>query len=383
MKTMERVVTINLNGNPYQLEEPAYDALRAYIARAETALNGNPDKAEIIRDLEQAIADKCARHLGSAKTVISATEMKRVLEEMGPVNGDEEKPAGGAEADDDDDDFGPRPPRRLYRIYDRHAWTGVSAGMAAYTGVDVAWIRTAWILSAVFSGGFTVLVYLVLIFAVPVAATSEELAAAHGAPFNAQEVIDRAKREYSKFAERGEETWRRERRAWRRQWRRNAGDGPFMHVSWGEGVFTPNAPAAAPAKPVGYVTRMFAGLFALVFSLITAALLIAFLYAFFSLLSTGAVLGWTPPDDIPTWMAILLLAIAYGALSSPFSALRRSSYATVAGHNSYGGGADGFITLVMVAVAVWLSYLYWPEARELIQAVPDILRSIGQTIGAD
>ncbi|HET9231783.1 MAG TPA: hypothetical protein VFO00_10880, partial [Vitreimonas sp.] len=123
-------------------------------------------------------------------------------------------------------------------------------------------------------------------------------------------------------------------------------------------------------------------LFALVFSLITAALLIAFLYAFFSLLSTGAVLGWTPPDDIPTWMAILLLAIAYGALSSPFSALRRSSYATVAGYNSYGGGADGLITLVMVAVAVWLSYLYWPEARELIQAVPDILRSLGATIGA-
>ena len=31
--------------------------------------------------------------------------------------------------------------------------------------------------------------------------TSEEWAAAHGVPFNAQEVIDRAKREYGKFAE--------------------------------------------------------------------------------------------------------------------------------------------------------------------------------------
>jgi phage shock protein PspC (stress-responsive transcriptional regulator) len=370
---MERVVTINLNGNPYQLEEPAYDALRAYIARAEAALAGNPDKAEIIRDLEQAIADKCARHLGSAKSVISAAEMKRVLEEMGPVNGDDEKPAGDEQADNDD--FGPRPPRRLYRIYDRHAWTGVSAGLAAYAGIDVAWVRTAWILSAIFSGGFTVLVYLVLIFAVPVAATSEELAVAHGAPFNAQEVIDRAKREYGKFAEQGEEVWRRERRAWRRQWRhqRNMFGDVFVHDT---------APAA-PTKPVGYVTRMFAGLFALVFSLVTAALLIAFLYAFFSLLSTGAVLGWVPPDDIPTWMAILLLAIAYGAVSSPFSALRRSSYATVAGRTSYSGGADGLVTLVLVAVAIWLSYLYWPEARELIQSVPAILSSIGQSMRTD
>ena len=117
----------------------------------------------------------------------------------------------------------------------------------------------------------------------PVAATSEELAAAHGAPFNAQEVIDRAKREYGKFAEQGEEVWRRERRAWRRQWR----DHRSM---WGD-VFVHDAPPATPSKPVGYVTRMFAGVFALVFSLVTAALLIAFLYAFFSLLSTGAVLN--------------------------------------------------------------------------------------------
>src|SRR5688572_4749174 len=153
---MERVVTINLNGNPYQLEEPAFDALRAYIARAEAALAGNPDKAEIIRDLEQAIADKCARNLGAGKTVISSAEMKRVIDEMGPVNGDDDKPASGDDADDGDTDFGPRAPRRLYRIYDRHAWTGVSAGLAAYAGIDVAWVRVAWILSAIFSGGFSV-----------------------------------------------------------------------------------------------------------------------------------------------------------------------------------------------------------------------------------
>lgn len=375
---MERVVTINLNGNPYQLEEPAYDALRAYIGRAEAALTENPDKGEIIRDLEQAIADKCARHLGASKTVISASEMNRVLEEMGPVAGDDGTPGDAQRAGGDD---GPRPTRRLFRIYDRHAITGVSAGLAAYIGMDVGWIRAAWILSAIFSGGFSVLIYLVLIFAVPVAATSEELAAAHGDPFNAQEVIDRAKREYSKFAEQGEEVWRRERRAWRRHWRRDWGDGAFVHSTWGEGVFRPEP--AAPAKPVGYATRMFAGLFAFVFSLITATMLIAFLYAFFSLLSTGAVLGWSPPDDIPTWMAILLLAIAYGIISSPFSAMRRSSFATVAGYRSSNIGADSLITLVMVAVAIWFSYLYWPEARDLIQSVPEILSSIGRSLRAN
>lgn len=370
---MERVVTVNLNGNPYQLEEPAYDVLRAYIGRAEAVLADNPDKSEIIRDLEQAIADKCGSYLSSAKSVISAAEMNRVLEEMGPVEGEDAEPNGEAGTPGDDELHGPR--RRLYRVKDRAVISGVCSGIGAFFDLDPNVIRLLFILSAIFSGGFTILVYIILMFAIPSAHTSEEWAAAHGVPFNAQEIIDRARREASKFAEDSEKAWRRERRAWRRHWRTHHG-GPWG----GEGVFIYDPPPAPPGKPAGYLTRMFAGLFALVFSLITAALLIAFLYAFFSLLSTGAVLGWTPPDDIPTWLAILLLAIAYAAISSPFAALRRSSYATVSGHTSYGGGADALITVVLVAVAVWLSYLYWPDARELIQSVPNALRSIGESL---
>ena len=79
---MERVVTINLNGNPYQLEEPAYDAVRAYLQHAEAKLANNPDKAEVVRDLEQAIADKCASYLSPVKSVVADDEMKKILDEM-------------------------------------------------------------------------------------------------------------------------------------------------------------------------------------------------------------------------------------------------------------------------------------------------------------
>jgi len=360
---MERVVTINLNGNPYQLEEPAYDALRAYMSRAEAALGQNPDKAEIVRDLEQAIADKCATHLSPGKTVISAAEMTRVLEEMGPVEGEGD---GGAQQQQQAG-AGPqhepwRPARRLYRIYDNGAWTGVSAGMAAYAGVDVAWVRVFWVLSALFTGGFTGLIYIVMIFAVPVASTSEELAAAHGAPFNAQEVIDRAKREYGRFAETSGENWRREERRWRRSWRQQQ---RAWDQSWSSG--NPAAQAAmAPAQPVGYVERMFAGLFAFVFSIITAALLIAFLIAFFSILSNGSVFGWTPPGDVPTWLVLVVLAIAYAAISSPFSALQRTSYATLSGRRT-GGATDGLATLAIVLIVGVFAWTYSSEARDFIE----------------
>lgn len=366
---MERVVTINLNGNPYQLEEPAYDALRGYIARAEAALAENPDKTEIIRDLEQAIADKCGGYLSSAKTVVSADEMKRILEEMGPVEGDTGKEPPNAEAGAA---YGPR--KRLYRIKDRAVISGVCSGIGAYFDLDPNIVRLIFVLGALFTSGFGVLVYIVLMFAVPSAHTSEEWAAAHGVPFNAQEIIDRAKREYGRFADDSEKAWRREQRAWRRQWRRHQRDwssfGPF------------DGAPAAPYQPAGYVTRIFAGLFALIFSVVGAALLIAFLFALFALLSTGAVLGWAPPADVPLWLAILVLAIAYGAITAPISLLRRSSYATLSGQPIYHGGVDSLIMLVLVGVALWLSYTYWPEAREVMQSIPDALRAFGASLKA-
>lgn len=357
---MERVVTINLNGNSYQLEEPAYDALRSYMTRAEAALGANPDKAEIVRDLEQAIADKCAAHLSPGKSVVSATEMARILEEMGPVDGDPEAGAAQGQGGAAPQHEQWRPARRLYRIYDNGAWTGVSAGMAAYAGIDVAWVRVFWIVSGLFTGGFTCLVYLVMIFAVPVASTSEELAAAHGAPFNAQEVIDRARREAGRFAETSSASWRREERRWRRSWRRQQRN---WDAGWDAGAAQA---AAAPAHPVGYVERMFAGLFAFVFSIITAALLIAFLIAFFSILSNGSVMGWTPPSDVPTWLVLVVLAIAYAAISSPFSALQRTSYATLSGRRT-GGATDGLATLAIVIIVGAFAWTYSDEARAFIE----------------
>ncbi|MCX7359702.1 MAG: PspC domain-containing protein [Alphaproteobacteria bacterium] len=357
---MERVVTINLNGNSYQLEEPAYDALRSYMSRAEAALGANPDKAEIVRDLEQAIAEKCSARLSPGKSVVSASEMTRILEEMGPVEGEAESGAQQQQSGAAPQHEPWRPARRLYRIYDNGAWTGVSAGMAAYAGVDVAWVRVFWIVSGLFTGGFTCLAYLVMIFAVPVASTSEEIAAAHGAPFNAQEVIDRARREAGRFAETSSASWRREERRWRRSWRKQQ---RAADADWAAGAAQA---AAAPAYPVGYVERMFAGLFAFVFSIITAALLIAFLIAFFSILSNGSVMGWTPPGDVPTWLVLVVLAIAYAAISSPFSALQRTSYATLSGRRT-GGATDGLATLAIVVIVGAFAWTYSEEARAFIE----------------
>ena len=57
-------------------------------------------------------------------------------------------------------------PRRLYRCrHDRHL-AGVAGGMAEYLELDPTLVRILWILSAFF-GGFTILLYVILAFVIP------------------------------------------------------------------------------------------------------------------------------------------------------------------------------------------------------------------------
>jgi len=81
---MNKVITLNLNGNAYQLEETGYEALRAYLETAAQRLESNPDKAEIISDIEQAIADKFRAVLGPHKTVVVTREVQAIIAEMDP-----------------------------------------------------------------------------------------------------------------------------------------------------------------------------------------------------------------------------------------------------------------------------------------------------------
>ena len=81
---MNTVIIVNLNGNAFHIEEPGYVSLRAYLDGAGAQLKDNPDKSEIMSDLEQAIADKCAHHLQPHKNVLTIAEIDSVLTDVAP-----------------------------------------------------------------------------------------------------------------------------------------------------------------------------------------------------------------------------------------------------------------------------------------------------------
>ncbi|MEO5885804.1 MAG: PspC domain-containing protein [Candidatus Limnocylindrales bacterium] len=57
-------------------------------------------------------------------------------------------------------------PRRLYRCRHDRPLAGVASGMAEYLDLDPTVVRILWILSA-FLGGFTILLYVILAFVMP------------------------------------------------------------------------------------------------------------------------------------------------------------------------------------------------------------------------
>ena len=361
---MQKVITINLNGNAYQIDEGGYEALVAYLDGAARQLATNPDRAEIVADLEQAIADKCRGFLGAHKTVVAASEVEQIIREMGPVDGasggsDAGAPAGGGTTEPAAGAGPSRSPRRLYRIREGAMWEGVCTGLAAYLGVDVVFIRIAFLVLIVWTSGLGLLGYWALAYIIPEASTADERAAAHGqAPFNAQELIDSAKQNYAGFAGRRDARWRlREaRRAWRRGW--------------------PPGVSAAGAYPTSMLGSMRAAILTVVF--VTLAWFWA--WTVFRLVTRGQVFGETWPDTLPPWIGLVVVVALFQLIAWPMRfARRRAFYAPGAAHYYYGplAALSGMMSVAVWIFAAWLAYHYIPEAREIIRSLPDVWDSFG------
>jgi phage shock protein PspC (stress-responsive transcriptional regulator) len=363
---MNTVIIINLNGNAFHLEESGFQDLRAYLQQAQAALKDNPDKAEIMADLEQAIADKCAHFLRPHKNVISAPEIAEVLTEMGPVQSDntaDPAAAAGTASNPQSKSSGTSAsgaPKRLYQIREGAMLSGVCTGLAAYLNVDVTIVRIAFVLLTLLTTGIWILVYLIMMLVIPFANTGEEYAAAAGAPFNAQEVIDRAKKHYAEFKDSKEwrRHWRQQRREWRRRWR----EGAYW---WGHNL---QRNVNQFSSGAGYGGHLGATLLIPFLAVFNALLFCAWIAAIVSLATTGAIFGWVVAGSIPLWVSILVLMFFYSMISRPLRHARRAIYFNTGGQSYYWFAAWYEILSTGVLILVcWFAYAHVPEVRDFFQ----------------
>jgi phage shock protein C len=166
---MDKTIAISLNGHPeqYRLEQEAYDRLKQYLDRAASRLEHDPDRAEVLGDLERSVGDKLASLLGSGDRLVTATDIDGILEEIGAVD-------TGRDPVADETDTRPRA-RHLHRIREGQQIAGVCNGLAAYADLRVDWVRTLFVLGTVVTAGLFGLVYVALAFILPVSATARDV----------------------------------------------------------------------------------------------------------------------------------------------------------------------------------------------------------------
>lgn len=349
---MQKVVSISLNGIAYQLEEPGYDQLRAYLERAEARLRESPDRAEIMGDLEQAIGEKCARVLSPHKTVVSALEVERIIAEMGPVESAEEAPAGAASESSGSTASGYSPRKRLFKLREGAMFGGVCNGLAAYINVDVTWVRIGVVLLTLFTSGAVILAYLALMFIVPYAETSEERAAAFGAPFSTEEFLGSAKKNFELSGERLR--WRRE---WRRQQRQFQRQLQHMNEQMRQ--------AASHAAPyVSQTGRLMAGIVMPIAAIIGALLFVGFILALISLVTQHTIFGWELPLAMPLWVAIVALALVYAMAASVVKVIRQGAGTAV--HHPGWAALHTLVWIGCVLFLFWLAYTFIPGMSEIV-----------------
>ncbi len=260
------------------------------------------------------------------------------------------------------------PPKRLYQIREGAVISGVCKGLAAYLNMDVSIVRLIFVLLTFLTGGVWILVYLVMMFVIPYAETSEQHAAAHGWPFNAEELVARAKAHYAQF--RDNETlrrkqWREQRRMWRfqrKQWKEQRRDWERWGSAYGEPPPPPPWWNGQQPTSTTYASQMLNGVLSPVAELLRAVLFITFLILLVSLITRHRIFGWWLPHDIPLWLGVVILVVLYRVIATPLNQARYVAY--------YGGPfAHGWVALwgvlVWLALVIFLSWLAWQHWAEI------------------
>jgi len=193
---MKQVIQVSLNRQVWSIEMDAHARLEAYLAEAAATLADNPDRDEILLDLEQAIADQCRRRMSEQAAVITLTEVAAALEEIGPVTpatgrAAEPTPAAPAAA-------AMSPP--LQQISQGGWVSGVCLGLARHFGIEVTLLRVLALALLFFTGGAAILLYGALMLLLPFAALDPKQPPASRIPAKLREWTEAARGKISALA---------------------------------------------------------------------------------------------------------------------------------------------------------------------------------------
>ena len=203
---MNKVFQINLAGIPFTIDENAFVVLLDYLESLKSYFKDSEGRDEIIYDIESRIAELFQENLKD-KTIVDMRDVNAAIDRMGTTNDFEQESIDEGEPSQSSERKY-KTGRRLFRDEENGQVAGICAGLAAYFGInEVLWVRLLFIV-LFFSGGISILFYLILWAIIPAAKTSADRLAMKGEPINisniAKDVEDSMEHFAHKVSEIGE-----------------------------------------------------------------------------------------------------------------------------------------------------------------------------------
>ena len=179
---MKKTVTINLGGIVFNIDDDACDRLSHYLSDLEKRFP-EEERAEILRDIEQRMAELLNFKLQN-RNVVEINDVEEVIEVIGqPEQFDDEsaneseKTSTAASSSSQETTTGKKKPfraRKLYRNSNDRMVSGVASGVAAYFDIDPVVVRILFVVLTLISFGWGILIYLILLIAMPEAKTKAQ-----------------------------------------------------------------------------------------------------------------------------------------------------------------------------------------------------------------
>lgn len=197
---MKKVVTINISGHSFYIDEDAFARLDDYLKKLETWSQDKESGREIYSDIEARIRELFEERINPSTSVITTTLVDEIIAIMGhPEDFSEEGTEEPFDGQKSNTSFSTPPPRRrLYRDIEDRVIGGVCSGIAAYFNIDRVFVRVLFAILPFLSFGAIIPIYIILWIAIPPALTATQRLEMQGHDVNISNIEKNIRNEYYK-----------------------------------------------------------------------------------------------------------------------------------------------------------------------------------------
>lgn len=191
---MNRIISINIQGLVFQIEEDAFEHLDAYLRKLRNHFTGQDGVDEILADIESRIAEMLSRNPG-LNGAVNLQRVKEIISQMGdPSEFENEESSENTSTSS----TYTKNKRVLYRDPENRWLGGVCSGLSSYFDIDTIWIRILFLFAFLtFGTGF--LLYILLWILIPEAKTPSERLEMKGEKVTIDNIEKTVREEFDRF----------------------------------------------------------------------------------------------------------------------------------------------------------------------------------------